>query len=244
MWTDSSGRVGIEWRRIDWAGQINHEHLCLPITTRGGPRGVGQYPHISTTRYTGPLCVSIIASLYHRPVKRLPQKSSKSIYVVFILFSGRPFTRHYTIIIKRDNKRNNSINSRYGLSSRYWANNWGIFISPTNSIPTQGETVGRIRKGWRGKRPSPNKHFYVVVHFIQCTLFLWGNCGRNRVPNFGFNQSNIISHGQATSTISGKIAVTNTIIGTNKIIIFQFPGLQLSPWRVQFKTLHKLWTKL
>lgn len=72
------------------------------------------------------------------------------------------------------------------------------------------------------------------MHFVPL-----GNCGRNRVPNFGFNQSNIISHGQATSTISGKIAVSNTIIGTNKIIIFQFPGLQLSPWRVQFKTLHK-----
>lgn len=180
MWTDSSGRVGIEWRRIDWAGQINHEHLCLPITTRGGPRGVGQYPHISTTRYTGPLCVSIIASLYHRPVKRLPQKSSKSIYVVFIRLPTILWATIHSALYdnnKRDNKRNNSINSRYGLSSRYWANNWGIFISPTNSIPTQGETVGRIRKGWRGKRPSPNKHFYVVVHFIQCTLFLWAIVG-------------------------------------------------------------------
>lgn len=40
------------------------------------------------------------------------------------------------------------------------------------------------------------------------------------MPNFGFNQSRIISRGQVASTFAGKIAVPESIIGTNKIIIF------------------------
>lgn len=84
-----------------------------------------------------------------------------------------------------------------------------------------------------------------MLLFIQCTLFLWEIVGGIVCPILdSINRTLFHMDRLQVSTISGKIAVTNTIIGTNKIIIFQFPGLQLSPWRIQFKTLHKLRIKL